>query len=240
MIPFRTSAPAAMMPAVTVGLMLANLAVFLYQYGLDPHQEMLFTYRFALVPAIYGHPEHALQVGLDPTNYWPLITNTFMHGGWVHLIFNMWTLWLFGSALEGRLPTWRFLAFYLLCGTLGSLGHLLSNLDSTVPALGASGAIAGVLGGYTRLYPRAKVTLVFPIVIVPLIFSVPAFLFTALWFAIQLWNGTAAADPHGGGIAWWAHIGGFVAGVLLVGWFQRPTRPTRQSRPALRRVGPWG
>lgn len=232
MIPFRTSVPAAAMPALTVALMLANLAVFLYQIGLDPQREAIFLYRFGLIPAIYGHPEAAIRVGLDPHNYWPLLTNTFMHGGWLHLIFNMWTLWLFGAALEGALPTWRFLAFYALCGTAGSVGHLVFNLDSIVPALGASGAIAGVLGGYTRLYPRARVTLVFPVVVVPLIFSVPAALFTAVWFAVQLWNG-AAADANAGGIAWWAHIAGFAAGFALVGRFRAAPRP-------LRPAGPWG
>jgi membrane associated rhomboid family serine protease len=245
MIPFRTTAPSAAMPTVTMTLIFVNVAVFLYQIGLTPRAEMAFLYRFALVPAVYANPDLARQAGLDPYNYWPLITNTFMHGGFLHLILNMWTLWLFGIAVEGRLSALRFLLFYLACGAVGSLGHLLFNLSSTVPALGASGAIAGVLGGYARLFPRAKVTLVFPIIIFPLIFSVPAVAYTAVWFALQVYRGTTTLGlgaAVGGGIAWWAHIGGFLAGLILVGVLARPGPP--RPEPALPsglrlRQGPW-
>jgi membrane associated rhomboid family serine protease len=232
------------MPVATMGLILANVAVFLYQLDLPQDRETVFIYTYALVPAVIANPELARHVGLDPYNYWPLITNTFMHGGFLHLIFNMWTLWLFGLPVEGRLNSWRFLLFYLACGTLGSLGHLAFNLDSTAPALGASGAIAGLLGGYTRLFPRAKVTLVFPIIIIPVIFSVPALVYTGVWFALQVWQGTGElqfGSPAGGGIAWWAHIGGFLAGLVLVGAFHRPTGrpgPPLPSGISLRR-GPW-
>jgi rhomboid family protein len=217
MIPFRTTAPGAQMPVVTMMLIVANIAVFLYQLGLPPRVEMAFTYTYALVPAVYTNPALAEHAGLSPYNYWPLLTNTFMHGGWLHLIFNMWTLWLFGVAVEGRMRTWRYLAFYLLCGVAGSVGHLLFNWDSTVPALGASGAIAGLLGGYARLFPGARVTLIQPIFIFPVIFSVPAIVYTAIWFALQIWQGTASVDgASGGGVAWFAHIGGFMAGLALV------------------------
>lgn len=250
MIPFRTTAPGAPMPVVTVGLILVNAAVFLYQIDLSPRAEMQFIYTYALVPAVYGSPELARHAGLDPYNYWPLLTNTFMHGGWLHLIFNMWTLWLFGSPVEGRMRPLRFLIFYLACGLVGSLGHLLANLESTVPALGASGAIAGLLGGYARLFPGAKVTLVFPIIVIPLIFSVPAIAFTAVWFGLQVWQGLGAmnVDVGAGGIAWWAHIGGFLAGLLLIAamggrpWRAPPPPPkSRLLTPSgLRlRKGPW-
>lgn len=232
------------MPIVTMGLILANIAVFLYQLDLPGPQETVFIYTYALVPAVLTNPELARHVGLDPYNYWPLITNTFMHGGFLHLIFNMWTLWLFGLPVEGRLKPWRFLLFYLACGAFGSIGHLTFNLDSTVPALGASGAIAGLLGGYSRLFPRAKVTLVFPIIIIPVIFSVPALIYTGVWFALQVWQGTGELQfgaATGGGIAWWAHIGGFLAGLLLVGFFHGPRGRPRRPLPSgvsLRR-GPW-
>lgn len=250
MIPFRTTAPGAHMPVVTMGLILANAAVFLYQIDLSPRAEAHFLFTYALVPAVYGNPDLARHAGLDPTNYWPLLTNTFMHGGWLHLIFNMWTLWLFGAPVEGRMRPVRFLAFYLLCGLVGSLGHLLANLESTVPALGASGAIAGLLGGYARLFPGAKVTLIFPIVIIPFIFSVPAIVFTGVWFALQVWQGMDAmnAASGAGGIAWWAHIAGFLAGLALVAamggkpW-QTPPPPPRSrliTPSGLRlRQGPW-
>lgn len=242
MIPFRTTAPGARMPVVTMMLIVANIAVFLYQIGLPPRAEIVFTYTFALVPAVFTNPSLAEHTGLDPYNYWPILTNTFMHGGWLHLIFNMWTLWLFGLAVEGRMALWRYLTFYLLCGVAGSIGHVLFNLQSTVPALGASGAIAGLLAGYTRLFPGAKVTLIQPIFIFPVIFSIPAIAYTAIWFAIQIWQGTASVDSaSGGGVAWFAHIGGFMAGLALI----RPlggkpwTKPAKGPKGVVIRPGPW-
>ena len=250
MIPFRTTAPGAQMPVVTMGLIVANIAVFFYQLDLPPQFEMRFLYTYALVPAVYTNPELARHAGLNPFNYWPILTNTFMHGGWLHLIFNMWTLWLFGLAIEGRMSRFRYLAFYLLCGMVGSLGHLMFNLDSTVPALGASGAIAGLLGGYGRLFPGAKVTLIQPIFIFPVVFSVPAIAYTAVWFGLQVWQGTASMDvgSAAGGIAWWAHIAGFLAGLALIGplggrpWRAPPNRPSGLSvkRGPWSRRGPWG
>lgn len=243
MFPFRTTAPSANMPIVTVGLILANIAVFLFQIDLNPRAEMEFLYTYALVPAVYTNPELARHAGLDPTNFWPLITNTFMHGGFLHLILNMWTLWLFGIAVEGRMARWRYLVFYLLCGTLGSLGHLMFNLDSTVPALGASGAIAGLLGSYSRLFPGAKVGIVVPIIIIPLFFSVPALAYTVVWFGIQLWQGTSSVGAEGGGIAWFAHIFGFLAGVILVGPLGgKPWKgPLQKPLPSGLKIrqGPW-
>ncbi len=201
-------------------LIVANIAVFFIQLGLPGDAAIEFLYTYALVPAVYGQPDLARQVGLDPDNYLPLLTNTFMHAGYLHLIVNMWTLWLFGAPLEGRLGRWRFLGFYLLCGAVGSLGHLAFNLDSRIPALGASGAIAGVLGGYTWLFPRARVAVVQPIFFFPLVLHLPAVFYTGLWFAVQVFQGTAqlSAAQGGamGGIAWWAHIGGFLAGLAAV------------------------
>jgi membrane associated rhomboid family serine protease len=154
-----------------------------------------------------------------------------MHGGFLHIILNMWTLWLFGVPLEDRLGPWRFLLFYLACGTLGSITHLVLNLNSVVPALGASGAIAGVLGGFTWLFPRAKVAVVVPVIIIPFVFHWPALWFTGLWFALQLFQGTAAlgAGPTTAGIAWWAHIGGFLAGLAIAAWLK--PKPPHRRRP---------
>lgn len=219
MFPFRTTAPTPGSPTVTLFLIVANVGVFLYQIGLPPEASRQFIYTHALVPAIYSHPEAARMEGLNPNNFLPLITNTFMHSGFLHLILNMWTLWLFGAPLESRLGWWRFIVFYLLCAVVGSVGHLAFNLNSTVPALGASGAIAGVLGGYTLLYPRARVALVQPIFFFPFVFHLPALVFTGLWFAFQVLGGAAefgAAPGNAGGIAWWAHVGGFLAGLGLV------------------------
>lgn len=237
MIPFRTTVAASRSPVVTMTLIVINIAIFFVQLGLSPSEEIRFLYSYALVPAVYGNPAQARALGLDPTNFLPLITNTFMHGGFLHIILNMWTLWLFGVPLEDRLGPWRFLLFYLASGAAGSLAHLVFNLGSTVPALGASGAVAGVLGGFTWLFPRAKVAVVIPIIVVPLIFHWPALVYTALWFGLQVFQGTAAlgAGPATGGIAWWAHIGGFLAGLAIAAWL-RPKTVLRR-RPWDRR--PW-
>ena len=232
MIPYRTTASCHASPVVTMTLIVVNIGVFFLQKGLQPREAVAFIFTYALVPAIYGNPDLAREAGLDPTSLLPFVTNTFMHGGYLHLIVNMWTLWLFGLPVEDRLGPWRFLLFYLACGTAGSLAHFLFNLDSVVPALGASGAIAGVLGGFVWLCPRAKVAVVQPIFFFPLIFQLPTLVFAVIWFVLQLVPGVASlsAAPDVGGIAWWAHIGGFVAGLLIA----------MKLRPRARKHGPWG
>ena len=232
MIPVRTSVEVDEMPGAVIGLIIANVAVFLVQSGLPESLAEAFIYQNALVPARYTQPGFADQLGLDRGNYLPLLTNTFMHGGWLHLIVNMWTLWLFGRPLEERVGAPRFVVFYLVCGAVASLAHFLFNLDSAVPALGASGAVAGILGGYTLLYPRAKVVLLTPVLFFPVAVPLPAVVYTALWFVIQMVGGIAAfaALEDAGGIAWWAHIGGFLAGLALI-------RPVGAPRRTARRVG---
>lgn len=234
MIPFRTTAPADGTAVMTMSLVAVNVAVFFLHAGLDPASARAFIATYALIPGVYTHPGAALQAGLHASNFLPFLSNTFLHGGALHLIFNMWTLWLFGVPVEGAIGRWRFLLFYLGAGFAGSVGHLLFNQDSFVPALGASGAIAGVLGAFTVLYPKARVMLVQPIFVFPVIFPLPAFVFTIIWFAFQAWRGLAemGAAKDGGGIAWWAHVGGFAAGVAMILIAKRKAR--RESR------GPWG
>ncbi len=199
-----------------MSLIVANIAVFFVQKGLAPQEAAQFLYTYALVPAVYGNPTLAREAGFDPLNVLPFLTNTFMHGGYLHLIVNMWTLWLFGLPVEDRLGPWRFLLFYLACGTAGSAGHLIFNLDSTTPALGASGAIAGALAGFVRLFPNEKVALIQPIFVFPVLFHLSAVWFTALWFGIQVLQGAfQLTQETAGGIAWWAHIGGFVVGFAI-------------------------
>lgn len=233
MIPFRTTAPCHRSPVVSVSLIFLNIAAFFYQEGLGEQAEYAFITTFALIPAVYGSPAAARDAGLDPGNLLPLISNTFLHGGYLHLIVNMWTLWLFGLPVEDRLGPLRFSALYLCCGAAGSLAHLAFNLSSQVPALGASGAIAGVLGAFVWIYPRAKVAAVVPIIVIPWIVHLPAMLYAGIWFLIQMIEGWSAigADPLAGGIAWWAHIGGFVAGLALAVALHARTRIVR---------GPWG
>jgi membrane associated rhomboid family serine protease len=166
-------------------------------------------------------------------DYLPFVTNMFLHGGWLHLILNMWTLWLFGRTVEDRFGSARYLLFYLLCGAVASTTHALVNATSEIPALGASGAIAGVLGCYMRMFPLSRVVVMIPILFFPFFFELPAIVFTGLWFLLQVMQGTADlfAPSAGAGVAWWAHIGGFVAGFLLTPLLQQSKRAHRPFYP---------
>jgi membrane associated rhomboid family serine protease len=229
MIPIGNAVPSRYPPIVTWALIACNCAVFLIQTGLTPLELEQFLLRYALIPARYFELVASRDAELAPTDFLPFVTMMFLHGGWLHLIFNMWTLWLFGPTVEDRLGHGRYLAFYLACGVAASVAHLAFNTTSIVPALGASGAIAGVLGCYMRLFPLARVVVLVPILFLPLFFEVPAFFFAGLWFLIQLLQGTAEflTPESGGGVAWWAHIGGFVAGLTLGPLLQRSAQHYR-------------
>lgn len=223
MIPIRDSVPVRQPAFVTWVLIGACVAGFLFQLSLPPHAEETFLRLYGLVPARYADPAWARAAGLPPDDWLPFFSHMFLHGGWAHLLLNMWTLWLFGAAVEDRLGHGRYLAFYMACGLAAGVAHAWVNAESTVPALGASGAIAGVLGAYARLFPRAWIILLVPVLFLPLFFAVPAMTYVAVWFALQLLQGTAAALlPSESGVAWWAHIGGFLAGWILVPLLHRP------------------
>jgi membrane associated rhomboid family serine protease len=217
MFPIRTSVPTRYPPVVTWALILINCVVFLFQISLTPRELEWFLLNFALIPARYVAPLAFGDVELTFADYLPFFTNMFLHGGWLHLILNMWTLWLFGPAIEDRLGSFRFLIFYLLCGVLASVTHAAFNATSAVPALGASGAIAGVLGCYLRQFPYARVIVVVPILFLPLFFEIYAFVFVGFWFVAQVLQGAAELfmPATEGGVAWWAHIGGFAAGLAF-------------------------
>ncbi len=218
MIPIGTSVPLRDISAAVIGLIFANLLMFLVQSGLPAELAEQFIAQNALIPARYIDPDFATTHGLVRHNYWPLITNQFMHAGWLHLIVNMWTLWVIGRPLEQRIGPFRFILFYLVCGLIADAAHIASDPFSTVPALGASGAIAGILGGYAMLFPRSKVHLITPVLIFPVTYRLPAVVFAAIWFGIQVLQGVGDLFLPAGraGIAWWAHIGGFIAGLILV------------------------
>jgi rhomboid family protein len=217
MIPIRNAVPTRYPPVVTWMLIATNCVVFLLQNSLGPAELEEFLRTFALIPARYLEPLVYRDAVLTAIDFLPFFTMMFLHGGWLHLILNMWTLWLFGPTVEDRLGHGRYLAFYLACGLAASIAHVAFNPTSIVPALGASGAIAGVLGCYMRLFPLARVVVVVPIIFIPLFFEVYAFVFVGLWFLIQLFQGTASLilPTSAGGVAWWAHVGGFVAGFTL-------------------------
>ncbi len=223
MFPIKDTIPSREFPIVTWALIIINSLVFLFETTLSKEQLEALFYYFGVVPARYSHPEWAVVFGLPIDNYWPFITNMFLHGGWTHIISNMWTLYLFGDNVEDRMGHLRFLVFYLLCGIAASITHFVFNIHSTVPALGASGAIAGVMGAYFILFPHSRVITLVPIFFLPYFIEIPAFVYLGVWFITQLFSGTfsLASASTGGGIAWWAHIGGFVVGILLLPIFKK-------------------
>jgi len=233
MLPIRTDAPRGPRPARLVfGLIAACAAVFLLQQSLPPRAAVAFLAEHALVPRRYADPLWARMNGLDPEDHLPLITMAFLHGGWLHLLFNMWTLWLFGRAVEHRLGSFRFALLYFACALLASGAQMSVYPTSAVPTLGASGAIAGVLGAHAALYPRSKVLLLVPIIVIPLFFRISALWYVAVWFGLQVLQGAGAlTSGQAGGVAWWAHIGGFLAGLAFVPCSRRPpARPGAAAR----------
>lgn len=213
MIPLRDSVRGTTFPFVNVLLIVLNLAVFVFELTLTGPQRDTFLYTFAVVPARTMTPPV-----LSPELI-TLITSQFLHGGWLHIIGNMLALFIFGDNVEDRLGHLRYGLFYLLCGIAGGLLHIWSDPTSTVPALGASGALAGVLSAYVVKYPTARVTTLVPIFFIPWFVKVPAILWIGGWFALQLLNGIAAISATGAeatGVGYWAHIGGFLAGLILV------------------------
>jgi len=231
MFPVQDSIPTRTVPIVTRALILINVVVFFFEVALPKDTLEQIVYLFGIVPARFTHPDWAASVGFPVGSYWSLLTHQFLHGGWFHIISNMWALWIFGDNVEDAMGRFRFAAFYLLCGVLAGTTHILVQPDLTVPSLGASGAIAGVLGAYLMLYPSASIVVLLPIFFFPFFFEVPAVLYLGIWFVTQLFNGTLslAGPSQMEGIAFWAHIGGFVAGLLLCRLFAR--RYSREIQP---------
>ncbi|RMD70640.1 MAG: rhomboid family intramembrane serine protease [Gammaproteobacteria bacterium] len=239
MIPVSDTVPRRYPPVMVWLLIATNAAVFLFELSLPDKAAEAFFYHYGLVPARYTHPDWAMLHGLDPYNYLPFITDMFLHGGLAHIVLNMWTLWLFGAAVEDRLGSLRFLIFYFLCGLAANVTHLLVNADSTVPVVGASGAIAGVMGAYMVMFPLARIVFFIPILFIPFFFELPAVIFMAIWFWLQFLEGTQSllsTDIHGG-VAWWAHIGGFLTGIVLTPFFRIACR---HCRPYFRDESLWG
>ena len=234
MFPLRDSVARTREPIVVWAIIALNVAVFVYQLTLSAPELEAFVVQHALIPLRYFSPGWAARHGLSAADLTPFVTNTFMHGGFLHIILNLWTLYIFGPALEDRFGPARFLTLYLAAGVIASVAHAVFNAFSAIPALGASGAIAGVIGAYAVRFPYAWVRVLVLVVIFPLFFSVPAMLFAGIWFLMQVMQGASELflPGAGGGIAWWAHIGGFLAGLFLV----RPLEPASGSAAA---GGPW-
>ena len=216
MVPLYDTVRSRTFPLINLTLILANVAAFLYELQMDPETLKQFIFAWGLIPARFLS---------DPSVEWRTIFSAmFLHGGWFHIINNMWVLFIFGDNVEARLGKMRYLFFYLLSGVAAGLLQTYVLPSSQVPMIGASGAIAGVLGAYLILFPRSRIASLVPILFIFTIIEIPAMLYLIFWFASQLYSGLFAIQGGGGsGIAWWAHIGGFLFGVLMVFFFRRRT-----------------
>jgi membrane associated rhomboid family serine protease len=225
MFPLRDTIPSRFIPLMTWTLIFFNGLVFFLELMMPEEILERVFYLFGIVPARYTHPGWASYVGLPINDYWPFLTHQFLHGGWAHFLGNMWTLWIFGDNVEDRMGHFRFLIFYLLCGIVAGLVQIITLPDSRVPCVGASGAISGVLGAYMLWFPHSRLVMFLPLFFLPFFFEMPAFLYLGLWFIIQLMSGVLSlVEPsRGGGIAWWAHVGGFVSGITF-SWIFRDRR----------------
>jgi membrane associated rhomboid family serine protease len=229
MLPIQDTAPRKTFPFINWLLILANIAVFAFEVLLPENELQRLIDTYALIPAHSSSHHRPLLLGYSRDFLVTFLSSTFLHGGIMHLLGNIWTLVIFGDNVEDALGHFRYAFFYLFCGAASSLAHVMSSTGSTVPTLGASGAIAGVLGAYYCLFPFAQIILLVPVFIYPLFVPVPAFLFLGYWFFLQLASGQAMlGHAEAGGIAFWGHIGGFVAGGTFYGLFMRPTRKRQQ------------
>jgi membrane associated rhomboid family serine protease len=215
MIPLRDTIRSKSYPVVNTTIIIINIVVFVLELSKgDQLRQFIFTY--GLVPARYTVPSISTYF-TSGQQVFSFLSFMFIHGGFLHLLGNMWSLYIFGDNVEDRLGSFRYLLFYLLCGFASGLAHLAVNLHSQVPTIGASGAIAGVMGAYMISYPRSRILTLIPIFIFFPLVEVPAVFFLGVWFIFQFLN--AASTPGQGGIAWWAHIGGFIFGIIFLRLF---------------------
>jgi membrane associated rhomboid family serine protease len=218
MIPIRDTIQSKSYPVVNNIIIITNVLFYLAEMA-QGEGLGLFIFTYGLVPARYSSPEVALHFSLGQ-QILSFFSFMFIHGGFWHLLGNMWSLYIFGDNVEDRLGSVRYFIFYLLSGCASGLSHLFINWHSPIPTVGASGAIAGVMGAYFLLYPGAKILTLIPIFFLPYFLELPAFLFLGIWFLFQFIS-AAGSSAHGGGIAWWAHIGGFVFGMIFLKLFLR-------------------
>ncbi|RME61871.1 MAG: rhomboid family intramembrane serine protease [Candidatus Dadabacteria bacterium] len=215
MLPLKDIIPSRTYPFVTVSIIVLNSFFFLIELLVPPPLREPMFYVVGLVPAYFSNFSFLAEY---PFYVLSIFTSMFIHGSFLHLLSNMWMLWIFGDNVEDRLGHFRFFIFYILCGIAAAVVHIIFNLNSPVPTVGASGAIAGVMGAYFVMYPLSRIVVLVPIFIFPFFFELYAFVFILLWFWMQLSQGFISLMlPQGlGGIAWWAHIGGFIAGIFLL------------------------
>ena len=248
MFPLRDENPTLLTPWITLALIAANVVVWIYVQGAGVSEMALSdsVCRYGTIPAeIMGRTGGREGVELVPgappcafggLSFGTMLTGMFLHGSWVHLIANMWFLWLFGNNVEDSMGHFRYLLFYVLVGLAATAAHIFAGPGSVVPTVGASGAISGVMGAYLLLYPRIRIQTLFIIIIFIRIIAIPAWVVLLYWFALQVLSGySTPMDEGSGGVAFWAHIGGFVAGLLLVKFFENRTLvDARRRRERLR------
>ncbi|MFW6296346.1 MAG: rhomboid family intramembrane serine protease [Halothece sp.] len=218
MVPLHDDQPTNITPYVTYTLIVINVLVFLYQLSLSTPELQAFFQAYAVVPEQFTNSFQSGNEGEIIAESIPLITSQFLHGGFLHLAGNMLFLWVFGGNIEERQGWIKFIIFYLACGALAALAQWLFSMQSEVPALGASGAIAGVMGAYIIRFPKAKILTLVPLGFIITTIRIPAVFFLGFWFVQQAFYGVASLDvqtTEGGGVAYWAHAGGFVFGVIL-------------------------
>jgi membrane associated rhomboid family serine protease len=229
MIPLKDNIPSRNFPVINISLIIVNVVIFIYQLQ-QGEQLQQFIIQWGFVPARFQmHEWYTLST------WAPVFTSMFLHGNLLHIISNMWILWIFGDNVEDSMGHGGYLIFYLLCGIVSVFAQFWAAPDSPYPMVGASGAIAGVLGAYFLTYPRAKILTLVPIFIIFYMVELPAYVFLGIWMLIQLVQGAIvllANDTPTGGVAWWAHIGGFGGGILLLPFFRK--RKCRRSSPRLR------
>jgi len=229
LIPLSDENPTVLWPIATTAIITANIAAFLYQLSLlvvDPRLEEALIYQLGVVPAAMTH-------GVLPNvgESYRIVTSMFLHGGWMHIIGNMLYLWIFGNNIEDSMGHFRFVVFYFLTGIIAACAHIAIQPASTIPTIGASGAISGVLGAYLVLYPQARIRTLVPLFVFFTVTYLPAWLFLIVWIGLQVLSQTLlSVAPNAGGVAYAAHIGGFIAGAVLIPFFRKYRRGSSYSR----------
>lgn len=222
MIPIKDTIRARSFSFINWLLIIANGVIFFYETSLNQNELSRLIATFGLVPA---------RIELyNPLSWYPFLTHMFLHGGWVHLISNLWILLIFGDNVEDRMGSGRYLTFYILGGIAAGLLQSWISLDPTIPSIGASGAIASVMGAYVLFYPKARVLTLVPLFFIPWLVELPALIFLGIWFITQLYSGVLSLSTGAsqwGGVAWWAHIGGFMFGLIAARLFAQRRQPSR-------------
>jgi len=212
--PLQDNIPSRRPPIVTVLIIALNCFIFCAELSLPRQALERAIFFLGIVPRRFTGGDWGSDLCVTANSLWPFITSMFLHGGWMHIISNMWVLWIFGDNVEDRMGHVRFLIFYLLCGVCAGVLHVFFNPNSMTATIGASGAIAGVLGAYFFLFPSAQIIVFFPLLFWPIFFVLPAFVYLSIWFFMQFLSGSLSlvSGSAVGYVAWWAHVGGFVTG----------------------------